>query len=150
MSRLAGSASGPASSRWVAGAGFTVIELLTVIALIGILAAITFPKVTHTKDNAVLAGMKSDLRNLVSAQESFFVVNQTYASALGPSATGTVAVFVPSASNLVTLSSVTASGWAAEITNSALSGPGHRCGVFVGTASAPDPSVTIPGTPLCS
>ena len=58
--------------------GFTLIELLIVVVIIGILVAIAAPKFSNTKDKAYLAAMKSDLRNLVTAEEMYFADNTIY------------------------------------------------------------------------
>jgi prepilin-type N-terminal cleavage/methylation domain-containing protein len=58
--------------------GFTLIELLIVIVLIGILAAIAIPKYTNSKEKAYDATAVADLRNLMTASESYFVDSRQY------------------------------------------------------------------------
>src|SRR5467141_1055679 len=62
--------------------GFTLIELLIVVVIIGILAAIAIAKFANTKSKAYVTAMKSDLRNLVSAEESFFADSSKYTTSL--------------------------------------------------------------------
>jgi len=53
--------------------GFTLLELLIVVVIIGILAAIAIPKFSSTKEKALVSGMKADLRNYASMEESYYV-----------------------------------------------------------------------------
>ncbi len=58
--------------------GFTLIELLIVVLIIGVLAAIAIPQFTSTKERALDTAARSDLRNLMTAQESYFATNHVY------------------------------------------------------------------------
>ena len=60
--------------------GFTLIELMIVIAIIGILAAIAIPQFSAYRKRGYNSAAQSDLKNAITAQEAYFVDNQTYVS----------------------------------------------------------------------
>jgi type IV pilus assembly protein PilA len=58
--------------------GFTLIELMIVIAIIGILAAIAIPQFSSYRKRAYNSAAQSDLKNAATAEEAYFVDNSTY------------------------------------------------------------------------
>lgn len=58
--------------------GFTLVELLVVVLIISVLAAIGLNRVWKTKEKAYVASMVSDLRTMVTAQEDFRTDSSRY------------------------------------------------------------------------
>lgn len=69
-------------NRLVNRKGFTLVELLVVVAIIGILAAIAIPKFTSASETARGAKIVADLRTLDSAAELYYASAQATAAAI--------------------------------------------------------------------
>ena len=82
--------------------GFTLIELMIVIAIIGILAAIAIPQFSAYRQRSYNAAAEADLRNAATAQEAYYVDAQHY--------TGTITGLIGSTYGLYTSQSVTVGG----------------------------------------
>jgi len=123
--------------------GFTLIELLIVVVIIGILAAIAIPKFSSTKGKAYIATMKTDLKTLSSAQESYYYENSTYYNGAIPNP---AIPFSPSTNVNVTMISADVAGWSAT---SSYAGIATICAIYIGGAAPPVPA-TVEGSPACN
>ncbi len=123
--------------------GFTLIELLIVVVIIGILASIAIPKFANTKERAIVANMKSALRNLVTAQEAYLADNFAYYNGAIPSPNLT---YNPTSGITVTIVNVQANGWAATATGLNTT---RTCAIFVGGVPPVAPA-TAEGQVACT
>jgi prepilin-type N-terminal cleavage/methylation domain-containing protein len=141
--------------------GFTIIELLAVVTIIGILATIALPRYQVLKQRALVASMISDLRHVITAQEAFFSAYGDYAGSVSPGpeipgsgGAGRATVGIsPGVTIVVTYRSSPAlgDGWSAEARHASVTDPAtDECGVFVGHLSySPNAAVTRPASIRC-
>ncbi len=106
-------------------------------ALFAALALGAVPKMAGTKERAYIAEMKSDLRNLVTAEEAYFADSTRYTTNLGSMYSASSGVTGPTIAT-------TADGWTAHVGQLSTV---YTCAIFVGrTSLAP---ATVEGTPAC-
>jgi len=119
---------------------FTLIELLIVVVIIGILAAIAIPKFQNTKGRANASALKSDLRNIAIAQEAYFYDHVSYADQMSELTAHT------SPGVTVTLGTPVPGAWVATATHP-VSYP-LQCTLFFGPMTPPFPGAAE-GIPTC-
>jgi type IV pilus assembly protein PilA len=122
----------PRPSRARSRSGFTLIELLTVVVTIGILASIAIPKFSNTRAKAFASAVKSDLRNLVTAQEAYYYANNEYAADLATLNT------IPSSGVIIDIVEATPGGFSAAATHERANP--LVCAIYVGTAAPVAPA----------
>lgn len=106
--------------------GFTLIELMVVVLIIGILIAIALPTFLGARQRAQDRAAQSDLRNAVAAAKTYYTDNDSYAGfnataaakiepqldwedAAAPTAVGKVAIELQDNNNIVCLEARSAS-----------------------------------------
>jgi prepilin-type N-terminal cleavage/methylation domain-containing protein len=101
-------------------AGFTFIELLTVIVIIGLLAMLGITKFGDSKRRSHYATMKADLKRVATMAETVFSQDQSYANFTPPPGSqGVTLSFTPNGQ-----------GWTATASHTAL--PGVQCTLTAG------------------
>ena len=94
-------------------AGFSLVELIAVIVIISVLASIAVGRFRSMKEKTIVAAMRSDLHNLMTAQEVYFLDNgERYA----PEVSLLLPAYHTSPGVFIVLQDVTASTWSASAT----------------------------------
>jgi len=123
--------------------GFTLIEVLIVVVIIGIIVAFAIPNSASTKEKAYITSMKSDLRNLVGAEEAYYADSGEYTKHVGHHGLG-AAEFEQTTGNSKPHIDLTPDGWTAWDANVNTT---ETCVIFVG--STPLAPATKEGEPRC-
>lgn len=115
--------------------GFTLIEVLVSLVVVGLLAAIAMPRLSATKGRGFLATMRSDLRNFAAHEESYFYDASVYTPDLADlQARG----FRQSDGVDITIVEATVSGWSVTADHPLVA---EQCALFIGTAAPSGPAV---------
>ena len=69
------------STRGALACGFTLIELMVVLVIIGVLAALIVPNVLNRADDARVTAARTDVNNLMQAMKLYKLDNQRFPSA---------------------------------------------------------------------
>jgi prepilin-type N-terminal cleavage/methylation domain-containing protein len=120
--------------------GFTLIELMIVVVIISFLASIGIPKYQASKAKAYITAMKTDLRNLVNAEESYYADSAKFTTDV------TQLSFKASSGVSAPVITVGPGSWSA--TNSHTQVFGMVCGIAINT---PNPTIATAGEgePVC-
>lgn len=123
--------------------GFSVVELLVVLAILALVASIMIPRYASSREQAYVATMLSDLRNLGSAMEAYYRVDGgEYGYTDQTSDLG----FTESEGVSISILEATAGGWSAHASHASTP---WTCAYYFGDAEPVAPA-TRNGTPACA
>lgn len=113
--------------------GFSILEMLAVMLLLGILAVIALGKYTAVRDKGYLTTLKTDLKNLATHEEIYYhgPGDFSYSNDL------TALEFQRSPGVLIDIPEATSTGWGARATHMAST---WSCALFIGDAAALAPA----------
>jgi prepilin-type N-terminal cleavage/methylation domain-containing protein len=121
--------------------GFTLIEMLIVLVVMGILVVVLVPRWQSARSKAMVATMKSDLHNLAMAEEAYFFDHAMYTTSV-PMLTA----FSSSRGVTVTINETTMGGWSATAVHS---GTSRQCFLYTGNVT-PVGVAPVEGQVTCS
>jgi len=128
--------------------GFTLIELMIVVAIVGILAAIAYPSYTEYVQRSRIAEATSTLSDMRVRQERYYQDNRTYVSA--GTACGAFVSGLPAANSFIyTCVAATADTYIATATGSAARGMGGFVFSVDQSNGRTTASPWVTGTPAC-
>jgi prepilin-type N-terminal cleavage/methylation domain-containing protein len=118
--------------------GFTVVELMMVVVVMGVLASIAFAEYANYRKQSFRAAVRTDLRNAAVAQEAYFAAHARYQDVIHATAVN-LPGFAPS-------HRVRVSAAAIGLNRFTLSGTHTNCGAAIWSY---DSASGIASDPIC-